>query len=85
MSAEVIVVGAGPVGLVTAFTLARAGVAVLVLEREPSLGTRSRAATIHAATLDLLHELGVADELVTRGVVVDRLQWRDLAGPCWRR
>ncbi|WP_040840576.1 FAD-dependent oxidoreductase [Nocardia brevicatena] len=80
MSAEVIVVGAGPVGLVTALTLARAGVAVLVLEREPGLGTRSRAATIHAATLDLLHELGVADELVTRGVVVDRLQWRDLAG-----
>lgn len=76
----VIVAGAGPVGLVAALTLARAGVPVLVLEREPGLGRRSRAATIHPATLDLLGELGVADRLVARGLVVDRVQWRDLAG-----
>ncbi|MFE0148245.1 FAD-dependent oxidoreductase [Nonomuraea sp. NPDC059007] len=76
----VIVAGAGPVGLAAALTLARAEVPVLVLEREPALGTRSRASTIHPATLDLLDELGVAAGLVARGVVVDRVQWRDLAG-----
>ncbi|WP_062992154.1 FAD-dependent oxidoreductase [Nocardia anaemiae] len=80
MSVDVIVVGAGPVGLVAALTLARAGVSALVLEREPERATRSRAATFHPATLDLLDELAVATDLVARGLLVDRLQWRDLSG-----
>lgn len=80
MSPEVIVAGAGPVGLVAALTLARAGVSVSVLEREPRPTTRSRAATFHPATLELLDEQRVAAALVARGVVVNRLQWRDLSG-----
>ncbi|WP_327119626.1 FAD-dependent monooxygenase [Nocardia sp. NBC_01730] len=80
MTADVMVAGAGPVGLIAALTLAKAGVSVLVLEREPGLVTSSRAATIHPATLDLLDELEVAAELVAHGMVVDRMQWRDLSG-----
>jgi 2-polyprenyl-6-methoxyphenol hydroxylase-like FAD-dependent oxidoreductase len=76
----VTVVGAGPVGLAAALTLARAGVPVTVLEKEDGPGRQSRASTFHPATLDLLDELGVAAPLIERGRVVDRLQWRDRAG-----
>ncbi|MEU0567845.1 FAD-dependent monooxygenase [Nonomuraea sp. NPDC005983] len=76
----VVVVGAGPVGLTVALTLARGGTPVTVLERESGLTRQSRASTFHPATLDLLDDLGVASRLVGRGRVVDRMQWRDRAG-----
>ncbi|WP_188196701.1 FAD-dependent oxidoreductase [Nonomuraea sp. SYSU D8015] len=79
-SPRVIVVGAGPVGLTAALTLARAGVAVTVLERSPELGSHSLATTFHPATLDLLAGLGVAEPLITGGTLVDRLQWRTCRG-----
>ncbi|MEV0315539.1 FAD-dependent oxidoreductase [Nonomuraea fuscirosea] len=73
---RVVVVGAGPVGLTAALVLARAGVTVTVMERQPALDSRSRAATFHPATLDLLARLEVAGDLIAAGIVVDRLQWR---------
>lgn len=73
------VVGAGPVGLVTALGLAQAGVPVVVLEA--SLGevrTEWRGSTLHPPTLQLLDGLGLATEVLADGVRVDRLQYRDL-------
>ncbi|USQ80129.1 FAD-dependent monooxygenase [Ornithinimicrobium faecis] len=75
---DVLIAGAGPVGLFAALRLAQQGVDVLVVEAEPTLGTVSKASTFHPSTLDLLDEAGAADELLHQGVLVDEIQWRDL-------
>ena len=69
MSQErVLIAGAGPVGLVAAAHLARAGVAVTVVEQGPRLSEESRASTFHPPTLDMLHALGTAEALVAKGL-----------------
>jgi 2-polyprenyl-6-methoxyphenol hydroxylase-like FAD-dependent oxidoreductase len=73
---DVIVVGAGPVGLVCALKLARAGIEVLVLEAEPQLVEELRASTFHPPTLDMLEEFGVTAPLIRQGLVTPTWQVR---------
>jgi 3-(3-hydroxy-phenyl)propionate hydroxylase len=63
----VIVVGAGPVGLVCALRLAQAGVPVQVLEAEDTFPQDLRASTFHPPTLDMLDELGVGRDFIRLG------------------
>lgn len=72
--AEVIVVGAGPTGLLLAGDLARAGVKVTVLERRRNESNLTRAFTVHARTLELLDARGVADDLIKTGNVISVMQ-----------
>lgn len=66
--AEVLVVGAGPTGLLLAGDLAEAGVRVIVLEkRGEQLSNLSRAFGVHARTLEELDARGLADELIAHG------------------
>jgi 2-polyprenyl-6-methoxyphenol hydroxylase-like FAD-dependent oxidoreductase len=73
-TAEVLVVGAGPTGLLLAGDLARAGVAVTVLERRAGTSNLTRAFAVHARTLEELDARGVADELVRTGQRVSSLR-----------
>src|SRR2546427_515328 len=57
-----IVVGAGPVGAVTALALVRKGIAVTLIEAEAEPPEDQRAATIHPPTVEMLVELGLKDE-----------------------
>ena len=68
--AEVVVVGAGPTGLMLACELALAGVRCRVLECRAEQSNITRAFAVHARTLELLDARGLADELVPRGVPV---------------
>ena len=76
MTAEVAIVGAGPVGLVLALLLHRAGVAVTVLEAGPAIAEELRASTFHPPTLDMLDGLGLAAPLVAQGLVTPTWQIR---------
>ncbi|MFF3288394.1 FAD-dependent monooxygenase [Streptomyces sp. NPDC003023] len=72
---DVVVVGAGPTGLLLAGDLASAGVGVTVLERRPrEAGNLTRAFGVHARTLELLDSRGLADELVKTGTEVTGLR-----------
>jgi 2-polyprenyl-6-methoxyphenol hydroxylase-like FAD-dependent oxidoreductase len=66
-AADVLIVGAGPTGLLLAGDLADAGLAVTVLERRKDEMPWTRAFVVHARTLELLDARGVADELIATG------------------
>jgi 3-(3-hydroxy-phenyl)propionate hydroxylase len=73
---RVLIAGAGPVGLVAAAHLARAGVPVTVFEQGPGLSEESRASTFHPPTLDMLDALGAAGPLVAVGLKAPAFQYR---------
>ncbi|GJJ10465.1 hypothetical protein Clacol_004691 [Clathrus columnatus] len=72
---EVLVVGAGPTGLVAAITLAQQGVNVVIVDAAASNNNGARAAVVHAHTLEILSSLGVADAIIERGIRCDRIQF----------
>src|SRR5215472_408897 len=74
---DVAVVGAGPTGLALAVRLAQLGVAHVVVDAHPGPAGESRATLVHAATLEILDELGVAGELIAAGVRVNRIGFTD--------
>ncbi len=71
MSSErpVVIAGAGPVGVVAALALARQDIAVEVFEAEAQINDSPRAATTHAATLEILERLSLVDEVIRRGLI----------------
>jgi 3-(3-hydroxy-phenyl)propionate hydroxylase len=77
---EVLIAGAGPVGLSAANALADAGVAVTVLEAEPRLPENLRASTFQPPTLDMLERFGAARRLIEMGRVAPTIQYRDRSG-----
>jgi 3-(3-hydroxy-phenyl)propionate hydroxylase len=75
----VLVVGGGPVGVITALALARQGIPVQVFEAEARVNDSPRAATTHAATLEMLEGLGLLDEVIRRGLVEPKFRFWDRA------
>jgi 2-polyprenyl-6-methoxyphenol hydroxylase-like FAD-dependent oxidoreductase len=67
-SLDVLVVGAGPVGLVAAHELARRGVQVRIIDKRTAPTDESRACAVHARSLDMFDRMGVAEELIAAGV-----------------
>ncbi|HEX5419484.1 MAG TPA: FAD-dependent oxidoreductase [Gammaproteobacteria bacterium] len=66
ISAQCVVVGGGPAGIMAGFLLARAGVEVVVLEKHRDFLRDFRGDTIHPSTLDVIAELGLLDEFLER-------------------
>ena len=64
---DVLIVGAGPTGLVLALWLTRLGVRVRVVDKTAEAGTTSRALAVQARTLELYRQIGLADAVVAGG------------------
>lgn len=76
-TADVLVVGAGPTGLTLASALVSRGMHVTVVDRQAAGANTSRAAVVHARTLEALESIGVADRLVALGIQAPRFTIRD--------
>ncbi|MBN6037154.1 NAD(P)/FAD-dependent oxidoreductase [Amycolatopsis sp. 195334CR] len=74
---EVLVVGAGPIGLAVAVSLAQQGVEVTVLDQQAEGANTSRAAVVHPRTMEALDRLGVADRLAGLSLRAGRFTIRD--------
>ncbi|HTF44840.1 MAG TPA: FAD-dependent oxidoreductase, partial [Terriglobales bacterium] len=67
LNTDVLIVGAGPTGLVLALWLTRLGVRVKIIDKTSEPGTTSRALAVQARSLELYGQLGIADLVVERG------------------
>jgi 2-polyprenyl-6-methoxyphenol hydroxylase-like FAD-dependent oxidoreductase len=79
---EVLVVGAGPAGLLAAILLADHGVQVQIIDREERTAARSYACALHPRTLKLLHRLGLLDDLLPYGRRVHTVALYDGTARC---
>ena len=74
---DVLIVGAGPTGLALAVDLQLAGVNYLLLEALSTASTTSRAAVVHAQTLEALKPLGIVGKLLSEGLELRKFTIRD--------
>src|SRR5215475_13842849 len=74
---RVLIAGGGPVGLMCAWLLGRRGIPVLVFDENESPQADPRAATTHPATLELLSEDHLAEDMARVGLVAPIFQFWD--------
>jgi 2-polyprenyl-6-methoxyphenol hydroxylase-like FAD-dependent oxidoreductase len=74
---DVLIVGAGPTGLAGAVGLAARGHDVTVVDAQAEGANTSRAAVVHARTLEVLEPYGVSERLTAQGIHASRFTVRD--------
>lgn len=75
--AQVVIAGAGPVGTFAGYCLAQAGIDTIILEAQATCMMDLRASTFHPSTLEMLDELGIANDLIAQGLKAPVYQYRD--------
>jgi len=78
---EVLVVGAGPVGMFTALRLAESGIGVQLIDQASGIAGHSCACALHPRTLQLLDEAGVAQDAIKLGHRIDTVAFYERALP----
>jgi 2-polyprenyl-6-methoxyphenol hydroxylase-like FAD-dependent oxidoreductase len=71
----VLIVGAGPTGLVLAIWLTRLGIPVRLIDKTAEPGTTSRALAVQTRTLELYRQLGIADAFIAGGAKMANLNF----------
>ena len=75
-SPQVLIVGAGPTGLVLALRLRHHGLACRIIDQNAGPGLASRATVVQARTLEFYQQLGIADAMVAQGIPIRAMQVR---------
>lgn len=65
----VLIVGAGPTGLVLALYLRKLGISVRIIDKSTKPGSASRAIAVQARTLEFYRQIGIADEVIAGGIL----------------
>lgn len=76
---RIIIVGAGPVGVVAGLACVQSGFAVTLLEAESQIDDSPRAATTHPSTLKMIERVGLIDQFIAEGLVARYFQFWDKA------
>ena len=74
---RVLIAGAGPVGMIAGYYLAKHNIPVTIFESLAGTATDHRASTVHPSTLDALTELDMTSEMISRGLISPVFQFRD--------
>ena len=74
---RILIIGAGPVGLVAANLLVDEGIPVTLVEASADLPRDLRASTFHPPTLDMLERFGVTGAMIAQGLICPTWQFRD--------
>ncbi|MBN2738219.1 MAG: FAD-dependent monooxygenase [Spirochaetales bacterium] len=70
MKTEILIVGAGPVGLLLANLLGKRGVNTIIIDKKPEISTRSKAIGITPPSLKILDSLGMARDFIENGLKI---------------
>jgi 2-polyprenyl-6-methoxyphenol hydroxylase-like FAD-dependent oxidoreductase len=73
-STDVLIVGAGPTGLMAGLLLHHCGINFRILDKNPQPAIESRAFALQARSLELLQNLGIVDKFLNRGVIALGMQ-----------
>lgn len=74
---HIVVVGAGPVGVIASLACAQRGFKVTLCEAESVVDESPRAATTHCSTLEMIANVGLIDRFVAQGLVARYFQFWD--------
>ena len=74
MKTDVLIVGAGPTGLALASQLIRYGVDFVIIDKKETTTPYSKAIGVQARTLEIYDQIGLADDLVAKGWIADKVR-----------
>jgi 3-(3-hydroxy-phenyl)propionate hydroxylase len=74
---RVLIAGAGPVGMIAGYYLAKHNIPVTIFDSLPATTADHRASTVHPSTLDMLQKLGMTEEMIAQGLISPVFQFRD--------
>ncbi|HSW69905.1 MAG TPA: FAD-dependent monooxygenase [Gammaproteobacteria bacterium] len=78
MTKNVLIVGAGPTGLVLALWLTKLGIPLRIIDKNQDAEQNSRAMIIHARTLEFYQQIGIAHEIVANGIIIEKINlWKN--------